>query len=168
MMRICALLLASAAAQTPSDAPFHIHLALSSDPTKMFVSWRTNSSASPTAIRWGASAGALTQSSAATYWLYTDSAPSGSTTGPRDYHFYRGTLSGLAPGARVFYTVGASAVASFVATRSREQFNASAPLRIAVLGDLGYTDGQALAYLLQDAAAGTFDHFTHVGDYACS
>ena len=152
---------AAAAASAQDDTSFFVHLALSSDPTRMFVSWRTNSSSAPASVAYGASPTALTQLATGQSWTFTDSTS-------REYYLHRATLTGLAPGARVFYRAGgaASAVSSFVATRAREQFSAAAPLRIAWLGDLGYTNGQALDYLLKEAAVGTFDHYVHVGDYA--
>jgi len=157
------LLSAAAVAAAQDDVSFNVHLALSSDPTQMFVSWRTNSSAAPATVAFGSAPGALTNLASGASWTFTD-------TTSRAYYLHRATLTGLSPGARVFYRAGgaASAVSSFLATRSPSQFSDSAPLRIAWLGDLGYTNGQALDYLLKESAAGTFDHSVHVGVYACS
>ena len=152
---------AAAAASAQDDTSFFVHLALSSDPTRMFVSWRTNSSSAPASVAYGASPTALTQLATGQSWTFTDSTS-------REYYLHRATLTGLSPGARVYYRAGgaASEVSSFLATRSPPQFSEAAPLRIAWLGDLGYTNGQALDYLLKESAAGTFDHYVHVGDYA--
>lgn len=76
-------------------------------------------------------------------------------------------MTNLTPGATVFYTVGGpsnvSSTHSFVATRVNF---ASAPLRIAWIGDLGYANAQAVDFLSQEALAGVYDHIVHVGDYA--
>lgn len=147
--------------------PYHVHLALSSDPTRMFVSWRTNVSTSSLQVAYGTTS-ALSQTTTGTQWSFNDTAPSGSTTGPRMYYFHKATMNGLAPGQKYFYQVGGengSAVLSFIATRSRDQFSEDNPLIVAFLGDMGYTDSQALAYLVSDAEAGSFDHYTHVGDF---
>lgn len=156
---LLSLAVATAAALSADDAPFFVHLALSSDPTRMFVSWRTNSSTSPATVAWGSTPGALTSTAPATSWLFTD--------GGRPYYFYQATMTGLAPGSKVYYAPAQAGGAprSFTATRSAAQFSEAAPLKIAWLGDLGYVNGQALDYLLKDAAKGTFDHYIHVGDY---
>lgn len=147
----------AAFARADDSTPYFTHLALSSDASKMHVSWRTNSSNSSLNVAWGLSPTSLTQGASGLAWTFTDSTQ-------RAYYLHRATLVGLTPGSRYFYRVGgAGAVSSFLATRAREQFSTAAPLRIAWLGDLGYTNGQALSYLVKEAAAGTFDHYVHVG-----
>jgi hypothetical protein len=146
------LLLSAALA---SDS-YYVHLALSSDPTKAYVQWRTDDVASPALVHYGATPGALTSSSNGTSWTFTDS---------RTYNLRMATLSGLTPGAKVYYSVGDNAtVLSFTATRARAQFSEEAPLKIAFFGDLGWQNAQALPYLVEEAAAGAFDHFIHVGE----
>ena len=81
-------------------------------------------------------------------------------------------MTGLTPGSTVYYQVGdaidgVSDVLSFMATRSAAQL-AAVPLKMAWIGDLGLTNGQALPYLQAEVAAGVYDHVTHVGDYGAS
>ena len=150
------LLLSALCAQAAQAAQaYYVHLALSSDPTKMFVQWRTDDAASAATVSWGASPGSLAHSATGTAWAFTD--------GGRTYNLRRATMSGLTPGALTFYTVGDSAaVYNFSATRS--EFAAPAkPLTIAWFGDLGWQNAQALPYLVSEAAAGAFDHYIHVG-----
>ena len=150
-LALCALPLAQAA----QDA-YYTHLALSSDPTVMYVQWRTDVAASAATVRWGAAPGALTQTSTGTAWAFTD--------GGRTYNLRRATMSGLAPGELVYYSVGASAaVGNFTATRAPAQITEERPLKIAWFGDLGWQNAQALPYLVAEAAAGNFDHYVHVG-----
>ncbi len=166
----CALLFSLLAILSSADdtTPYNIHLALSTDPTRIFVSWRTNTSTSSLQVSYGLTT-ALEQSTMGNQWSFNDTAPSGSTTGTKMYYFKKATMTGLQPGQRYYYQVGGengSAILSFVATRSREQFSSESPLKVAFLGDLGFTDGQALDYLVNDAKAGVFDIYTHVGDLA--
>ena len=147
--------LASALAQPAPEARY-VHLSLSTDPTMMFVQWRGGDAApiSDATVQWGAAPGRLTQSSNGTAWSFTD--------GGRTYYLARATMSGLTPGQVTYYAVGGdSTVYNFTATRAH--FSEAAPLRLAWFGDLGWQNAQALPYLIQEAAAGAFDHFIHVG-----
>ena len=147
----------------------NVHLALSSDPTRMFVQWTSAQGdvlgAGDSTVQWGASPRALTSSAAGSNFSYVD--PSSS----RKYTFNSATLTGLAPGATYFYRVGSeldgwSAVNNFVATRTAAQISPEAPLRIAWFGDLGWLYAQSLPYIQTEASQGAFDHVVHVGDYA--
>lgn len=98
-------------------------------------------------------------------WTYTD------TSSQRNYSFHLATMTGLVPGTTYFYRVGDdldgwSSVFSFVATRAAASFTPEAPLRIGVVGDMGWTNAQALPYLQSDTARGSFDLVIHVGDLA--
>ena len=169
MLRVLLFSLLASISSADDTTPYNIHLAISSDPTKLFVSWRTNVSTSSLQVSYGITT-ALKQSAIGSQWSFNDTAPSGSTTGTsKMYYFKKATMTGLQPGQRYFYQVGGengSAILSFVATRSREQFSSESPLKVAFLGDMGFTDGQALDYLVADAKAGLFDVYTHVGDLA--
>ena len=160
-----ALALACASGAAAARAVSYNHLALSSDATAMHVQWTSAQGAVTGAprVQWGATASGLTNSAAGVSWDWKD--PS---TG-RPYTFNQATMTGLAPGATVYYSVGSadgmSAVTSFVATRTN--FSTEAPLRIAWFGDLGVDNAQALSFIQAEAAQGVFDHVVHVGDYAC-
>lgn len=128
-MRAAIILSALSAA---AAAVSHVHLALSSDPTRMFVQWTTSSAlATENAATYGASPSSLTSVAQGNAWTFTDS------TG-RNYYFHKATMTGLTPGATVYYNVGGasgtSATTSFVATRTNYT---DAPLTIAWIGDLG-------------------------------
>jgi len=160
-----ALALACASGAAAARAVSYAHLSLSSDPTRMHVQWTSAQGAVSGApfVRWGASSGALTNSAAGASWDWKD--PS---TG-RPYTFNQATMTGLTPGATVFYQVGSpdgvSETTSFNATRT--DFSPEAPLRIAWSGDLGVDNAQALPFIQAEAAQGVYDHVVHVGDYAC-
>ena len=161
MQSLLTLCLLPAVAVLAQDS-FNVHLALSSDPTRMFVSWRSSASDSSAAVQWGSASGKLTESANASSWTFTDS-----STG-RAYFMHKATMTGLTPGAQVFYSAGSSGVEhSFTATRSPSQFSESAPLRLAWFGDLGWQNAQALDYLVKDAAKGLYDAQIHVGGEAC-
>ena len=161
MMRI-ALIAASLSAAAAALPPIsHVHLALSSDPTAMHVQWTTNDArASENVVSYGASAGALSNTANGASWSFTD--------GGRTYNLHRATMTGLTPGATVFYAVGGpsgvSTTSQFVATRTNYTVD---PLVIAWIGDLGYANAQADSYLQAEVLAGVYDHVVHVGDFAC-
>ena len=86
----------------------------------------------------------------------------------RTYTHNLAEMTGLTPGAPYFYRVGDdldgwSGVFSFSATRA--DFN-TLPLRIAVLGDMGWSNAQALPYLQTLVAEGGADLLIDLGDYA--
>lgn len=140
----------------------HLHLALSSDPSRMYVQWTTSSSASSeNTVSWGSSASKLSQTASGESWTFTDN-------DGREYFFHKATMRALAPGSTVYYTVGGptntSSVHSFVATRT--DFSSEDPLKIAWIGDLGFANAQADEYLAAEVQNGVYDHVIHVGDYA--
>lgn len=146
----------------------YVTLGLSSDPTRMNVQWQTPTTggvlgAGTSTVQWGTSPRSLTSSSAGYNWTFTDS-----STG-RAYSLHAASMTGLAPGATYFYRVGDaldgwSAVNNFRATRT--DFSEAAPQVVAVIGDMGWTNAQALAYLETEVAQGNLDYVLHVGDYA--
>lgn len=159
-----AVALAAAAAVARGDASStvsHVHLALSTDTSQMHVQW-TSAAAVTTenSVQYGASASALNNAVVGTAWTFTDSTS-------RQYFFHRATMTGLTPGATVFYRVGGasgwSPTRSFIATRPASDISSSSPLVIAWIGDLGVENDQALPYLTQEALAGVYDHVVHVG-----
>ena len=145
------------------------------------------------AVQWGPSAGSLTSNAAGASWNWADASTGRAYSEFRSDHarhaahhrpadqlhscirahyprtaFNQATMTGLTPGATVFYRVGSadgwSSVASFTATRTN--FSEQAPLRIGWFGDLGVDNAQALDFIKDEAAKGVFDHVVHVGDYA--
>ena len=132
----------------------HVHLALSSDTSKMFVQWTTDAAAvAENTVMYGSSPSGLSQSAYGTAWSFTDS------TG-RIYFFHKATMTDLTPGTTVFYAVGGpsnfSSTRSFVATRTN--ISSADPLRIAWIGDLGFANSQAMTYLLPEIENNHFDH----------
>ena len=130
----------------------------------MNIQWTTSAPQAPV-VAWGTSPTSLTNAFTGNTWSYTDSQS-------RTYFFANASMINLTPGGVFFYKVGDgvsnwSPVKSFMATRSREQFTTENPLKVAFLGDLGFSNGQATPFLLAAAASKEYDHFTHVGDYAC-
>jgi hypothetical protein len=152
-----------------SPSVWHVHLALSSDPTQMHVQWTSVEAPASDAkaiVQFGLSAGGLTQSATGYSWTYLDAGQR------RTYYFSQASMTGLSPGTTYYYRVGDgestwSAVSSFTATRTAAQMAApQRPLTIAFLGDLGYANGQATPFLVNASAAQQYDHYVHVGDYA--
>ena len=166
LRRLLAVTVASVA--LAARAVSKVHLALSSDPTRMFVQWQSAQgpvNGGNPQVQWGSSSAALTHSAPASNWTWADAASKSARTSNM------ATMTGLVPGTAVFYRVGDpvdgwSAVLRFVATRSAANITAGAPLTIAWIGDLGLTNGQALPYLSAEVAKGVYDVVTHVGDYA--
>jgi hypothetical protein len=123
------------------------------------VQWRTAQGASGGGeVQFGAAPGALTSTARGGSWAWKDV-----NTGTMRTES-NATLTGLTPGAIVYYRVGSaadgfSAVASFVATRAA--FSPAAPQRVAWIGDLGLANAQALPYLAKEAAAGVYDMVIH-------
>lgn len=136
-----------------------VHLALSSDPSRMFVQWMSAQgpvNGGTPQVQWGTSSGALTNTAAASNWTWIDAASQTARTNNI------ATLTGLVPAAVYYYRVGDpvdgwSAVLRFVATRSAANISTAKPLTIAWIGDLGLTNGQALPYLQAEVAKGVYD-----------
>jgi acid phosphatase type 7 len=149
----------------------NVHLALSSDVTKMHVQWTSapgdilgNNTAT---VQWGVSPRSLQNQVFGYQFNFTDVQKNISRT----YYLNAATMTGLTPGAQYFYRVGDdldgwSSVFNFVATRSADMITPENPLRIAFFGDLGWYYAQSLSYIQTEAAQGVYDHVTHVGDYA--
>lgn len=150
----------------------YVTLGLSSDATRMNVQWQTPTTGGvlgdgASTVMWGTTPRALeTWSSANGYnWTFTDSSSG------RQYSMHAASMTGLTPGAAYFYRVGNaldgwSAVNNFVATRTTAQFSPAAPQVVGVIGDMGWGNAQALAYLETEVADGNLDYVLHVGDYA--
>lgn len=151
----CAVLIAVAAA---SRAISKVHLGAASDPTMINVQWVSaigdvlgNGTST---VQYGTSPRALSSTALGYNWTFTD--PS---TGTSRY-LHAATLTGLTPGQQYFYRVGDpldgwSPVFNFVATRT--DFSTAAPLRVGLLGDMGWYNAQALSYIETEVANGDFD-----------
>ena len=160
-----AIVLALGASLAAASRPVsNVHLALSSDPTRMFVQWTSAQGdvlgSGDSTVEWGVSPRVLTSQAAGYNFSYVD--PSSS----RKYSFNSATITGLAPGATYFYRVGSvldgwSSVSSFVATRTAAQITPEAPLCIAWFGDLGWLYAQSLPYIQTEVSQGAFDHVVH-------
>ena len=104
-------------------------------------------------VEWGASPRALTERALGmNYSRQNVENPSGLN---RTYTHHLAEMAGLSPGATYFFRVGDdldgwSGVRAFSATRA----DFGAPLRVAVLGDMGWSNAQALPYLQTLAAVG--------------
>jgi hypothetical protein len=163
---LAALALPGALATRPVSK---VHLAVvTDDPTQMNVQWVSGDGVTlggTSTVQYGTSPRALSNTVLGFNWTYV-SDPDG-----RTYVYNLATMTDLTPGGTYFYRVGDpldgwSAVSSFAATRAPSAFTDAAPLRLAVFGDLGWTNAQALSYLQSEAASGAMDLFVHVGDYA--
>ncbi len=169
------LLALSAAAQLglASRPVSSVHLALTRVAGTMRVGWTTAQGDvlgnGTSEVQWGWSPHALSQSAWGTNWSWVDVAnPSGLN---RTYTHHLATMTGLDPGVTVYYRVGDaldgwSSVSSFVAPRDDYGLPGAAPLRVAVFGDMGWTNAQALPYLQTLAAGGDVDLMLDLGDYA--
>jgi hypothetical protein len=79
----------------------------------------------------------------------------------------RGTMTGLAPRTKYGYRVGGAATGWSKNFTFRSQSTADMlPIRIAMLGDFGDTNGRSFPQLRREAEAGTLEAIIHVGDIA--
>lgn len=97
------------------------------------------------------------------------------STGRVSQYLHEVLLSGLAPGQRYSYRAGShldgwSPWQRFAARRAPEQVSAADPLRLLLVGDMGFLNAQALPDLAQEVEAGRpsgpYDALLHVGDHA--
>jgi len=180
--RATALVLAAlCAAPRPASSsrpPAFVHLAPSSDATRMHVQWATGLFPWPASqgdslgsgistVQYGASPRALTMAAAGANWTWTDAL---SPTN-RTYTHHLATMTGLAPGQVYFYRVGVpldgwSAIYTFRATRLAADVSPDTPMRILFFGDMGWTNAQALSYLQDEVASAFYDTVIDLGDYA--
>jgi predicted phosphodiesterase len=114
-------------------------------------------------VEWGGSLRSLSQSAVGKSWDWTE--------GSRTHTSHAATMTGLTPGETYFYRVGSpvdgwSSVRPFVATRTGAELTEELPLRVLVLGDLGYDYAQSLTSVQTEAAKGVYDHLIHLGDFA--
>ena len=172
------LALALAPPLAASRPPSFVHLAPSSDPTRMHVQWSTGLFPWPASqgdslgsgvstVQFGLAPRALDMTATGANWSWVDAL---SPTN-RTYTHHLATMEGLTPGAEYFFRVGVpldgwSAVSSFRASRASSDISPSAPMRLLLFGDLGWTNAQALSYLQDEAAASYFDAVIDLGDYA--
>lgn len=119
-------------------------------------------------VEYGPSPSELSSRALGVNWTWVDVGnPFGGTN--RSYTHHLVELPGLAAGRVYYYRCGDpqdgwSAVAAFTAPRA--SFPPGAPLTVAVFGDLGFSNAQALPSLQGAARAGAVDLFLSLGDYA--
>jgi phosphodiesterase/alkaline phosphatase D-like protein len=111
-------------------------------------------------VEWGGSLRSLSQSAVGKSWDWTE--------GSRTHTSHAATMTGLTPGETYFYRVGSpvdgwSSVRPFTATRTGAELTEELPLRVLVLGDLGYDYAQSLTSVQTEAAKGVYDHLIHLG-----
>lgn len=135
-----------------------VHLSLTSDPTQMVIDFVSTGSGASPSCSYGASPSALTQTAPAT----------AARAAPAIGNVSHALLTGLSPGALVYYSCSdgyvASAVTSFRAG-AVPAAGAGAPQRVAVWADFGVNDGFGLDQIAEDAIAGAFDFALHAGDW---
>ena len=169
---------AAALAAGASRPPAFVHLAPSSDATRMHVQWSTGIFPWPASqgdvlgsgistVQYGSSPRALTAQATGANWSWTDAL---SPTN-RTYTHHLATMTGLEPGAVYFFRVGVpldgwSAISSFRATRAAADVSPAAPLRLLLFGDMGWTNAQALSYLQDEVAVQYYDAIIDLGDYS--
>lgn len=88
-----------------------------------------------------------------------------------EFRTFRALMTGLtAGGSTVYYRVGSSGTAwsktFHFRTLSRSSSSSSWLPRLAIYGDLGYTNAQSTPYLVKEVAAGHLDALFHIGDFA--
>lgn len=135
-----------------------LHLSLTSDASEMVVDFVSSGGGARASCSYGTTPSSLSQT-----------APATTTLVPTIGNVSHALLSGLTPGARIYYSctdgVVASAVTSFSAG-GVPAAGAGAPQRVAVWADFGVNDGFGLDQIADDAAAGAFDFALHAGDWA--
>ena len=166
---LAALLLLSSAAQG-SRSVYHRMLSISGAGVR--VGWTSGPGDvlgnGTSTVEFGLSPHVLGQRALGENWTWVDyDNPFGGTN--RTYTHHLVELPALQAGATYFYRCGDpadgwSAVASFTAPRA--VFLPDAPLRIAVFGDMGWTNAQTLPNLQDEALRGGTDLFLNLGDYA--
>ena len=173
-----ALALAAAPLAAASRPPSFMHLAPSSDPTRMHVQWSVGLFPWPASqgdalgsgvstVQYGLSPRALDMTATGANWSWVDAL---SPTN-RTYTHHLATMQGLTPGSVYFFRVGVpldgwSAVSSFRASRVAADVSPEAPMRLLLFGDMGWTNAQALSYLQDEVASAYFDAVIDLGDYA--
>lgn len=145
-----------------SDAPEQVHLALRPSPHEMTVMWTTRDAGPAVSVWWGGSSSALTHSASElgpplTYTHF----------GWRGY-LHSATLTGLEPNRTYFYRVGSASsqpVHSF-RTLAMGAGGATTPLRIVVIGDMGYgpMSDATVAEVTRRVEAAEVDLVLHNGD----
>jgi hypothetical protein len=142
--------------------PEQIHLALTRDSSEMRVTWVTEG-ISEQHVQWGPSASGLTFSSDSINSTYSRAGWIGIV--------HTAVMHGLSSGVKVFYRVGnpsgdLSKVYSFTPIPSGVGMSDQAPLKFAVVGDMGYgpNSDATIATLSKWAIAGEFHGVIHSGD----
>jgi hypothetical protein len=161
------LLFISSAAASASDPPEQIRLAVTGAPGELLVAWATsNESSAPYSpvVLWGNAPGSLTASAnGSTHAGYV-------VFGVRSPRLHSAVMTGLAPGAPVFYSVGDGSGAGFSAVLRADGPRAGGaaavyPLSLAVYGDLGISNSAAtVGMLTRMAGASEIAMALHIGD----
>ena len=161
--QVCAVVGACEVDCCLSAAPEQVHLSLTSDPSTMAVMWTTRKDTATHTVEWGAAADQLLHKN--------EGGPSHTYTqfGWRG-RLHAATITGLAPGQRVFYRVGDaaggfSAVASFRTLEVDAGSDARA-LRIVSIADMGNGNlsDHTVAQITQLVEQGAVDLVLHTGD----
>jgi hypothetical protein len=171
-MRVPLLTLAALSASAAGPCVVdQVRLALAAEPSSMTVVWATGNTSTPAGyvgvVAYGAAPGALTSTSAPgdsrNYTIDKQGSP----------FLHMAALTGLTPGARVYYQIvtapgspacAPSAVLNFTATPAVGDARAF-PIRVASYGDMGISHSKnTAAFLAELAAAGSVDLIVHAGD----
>ena len=159
-MALALCLVGLSAVAADAVAAEQLHVAYGAQNDSMVVCWATKNvspelTASAQVVRWG-----LAGSDRRTWTTLP-----ASTSSVKAYFKHRATLTGLAPGEAYEYEVGDNTTASFVRSsfRSRRLDLDWSP-RLAMFGDLGWTNDQVLPLLSEEAALGDVDAIVLFGD----
>jgi len=137
--------------------PEQVHISLGFDPTQMFITWTTMSSA-PTMVEYGINS--LVSNATGNETLFTDGGSK-----KREMYIHRVLLKDLTPNTAYMYHCGSSkGWSSIYFFRTIPDGSEWSP-RLALFGDMGSANAQSMARLQQETQRGHFDAILHVGDF---
>ena len=157
---VVALAQALAVAAARAGTPEQLHIAYGAEAGSMVVCWATKKPDDSVAnssqiVRWGP------MGSERRTWQTLEA----TTHAVKNYFKHRATLKGLADGELFAYEVGDITQSTFVASTFRSQrLDVAWSPRLAMFGDLGWTNDQVLPLLAEEAALGDVDAIVLFGD----
>ncbi|XP_015794313.1 acid phosphatase type 7 [Tetranychus urticae] len=140
------------------EGPHQVHLSLNDEATSITVSWTDLKPFQEPTVKWGLERDQLSNQSGGHLRRFGSFG--------RDIFSYWAVMRNLEPDTTYYYQVGSKSRLSPVYSFRTLPSGTNWSPRIAIFGDLGLKNGQAIPVLNNRSVSGDFDLVAHIGDIA--